>query len=93
MCCLAQISYQYTAASNASSTATGGGTVSAVYQINTGNAFATLLSGWGASSWGSGAWNVGESSTAPVRFWSQSNFGEDLIFAPNSRSYILLGCY
>ena len=72
--------YTITASSAASSSATGGGTVSAAYQINSGNAFATLLSGWGASSWGSGAWNVGESSTEPVRFFTQSNFGEDLIF-------------
>ena len=72
--------YTITAASNASSSATGGGTVSAAYQINVGNAFATILTGWGAASWGSGAWNVGESSVSPVRFWSQSNFGEDLIF-------------
>jgi len=76
----AENTYTITASSAASSSATGGGTVSAEYQINTGNAFATLLSGWGASSWGSGAWNVGESSTAPVRFFTQSNFGEDLIF-------------
>ncbi len=78
--------YTITAASNASSSATGGGTVSAAYQINVGNAFATILTGWGASSWGSGAWNVGESSVAPVRFWSQSNFGEDLIFGPEGGS-------
>ena len=78
--------YTITAASNASSSATGGGTVSAAYQINVGNAFATILTGWGASSWSSGAWNVGESSVAPVRFWSQSNFGEDLIFGPEGGS-------
>ena len=78
--------FTITAASNASSSATGGGTVSAAYQINVGNAFATILTGWGASSWGSGAWNVGESSVAPVRFWSQSNFGEDLIFGPEGGS-------
>ena len=78
--------YTITAASNASSSATGGGTVSAAYQINVGNAFATILTGWGAASWGSGAWNVGESSVSPVRFWSQSNFGEDLIFGPEGGS-------
>tara|TARA_R100000742_G_C4277744_1_gene99887 strand:+ start:453 stop:2306 length:1854 start_codon:yes stop_codon:yes gene_type:complete len=78
--------YTITAASNASSTATGGGSVSAAYQITSGNAFATILEGWGASSWGAGAWGVGESSTAPVRFWTQSNFGEDLIFGPDGGS-------
>jgi len=78
--------YSITASSNATSTATGGGSVSAAYQINSGNAFATLLTGWGAGSWGSGPWNVGVSSTAPVRFWTHSNFGEDLIFGPDGGS-------
>tara|TARA_R110000803_G_scaffold19006_1_gene50255 strand:+ start:1160 stop:3013 length:1854 start_codon:yes stop_codon:yes gene_type:complete len=71
--------YTITAASNATSSATGGGTVSAAYQINIGNPFAIPITGWGAGSWGSGAWNVGVSSTTEIRFWSQSNFGEDLI--------------
>mgnify|MGYP003109654794 CR=1 FL=1 len=78
--------YSITAASNATSTTTGGGSVSAEYQINTGNAFATLLSGWGAGAWGSGPWNVGISSVAGVRFWTHSNFGEDLIFGPDGGS-------
>ena len=60
--------------------------VSAAYQINSGNAFATLLTGWGAGSWGEGPWNIGVSSTAPVRFWTHSNFGEDLIFGPDGGS-------
>jgi len=63
-------------------TATGGGTVRAVYQINTGPSFVEPLTGWGASSWGSGAWGIGQASTDPIRLWSQSNFGEDLIFGP-----------
>jgi hypothetical protein len=63
-------------------TATGGGTVRAVYQINTGPAFVEPLNGWGASGWGSGAWGIGQTSTDPIRLWSQSNFGEDLIFGP-----------
>ena len=79
-------SYTITAASNASSSATGGGTVSAAYQVNVGNPFAVPIEGWGASSWGSGAWNVGESSTTEIRFFSQSNFGEDLIFGNNGGS-------
>ena len=79
-------SYTITAASNASSSATGGGSVSAAYQINVGNPFAVPIEGWGASSWGSGAWNVGESSTTEIRFFSQSNFGEDLIFGNNGGS-------
>jgi len=71
--------YTITAASNATSSATGGGTVSAAYQINVGNPFAIPITGWGAGSWGQGAWGVGVSSTTEIRFWSQSNFGEDLI--------------
>jgi len=72
--------YTITAASTASSTASGGGSVSAAYQINIGSPFAVPIEGWGASSWGQGAWGIGESSTTKIRFWSQSNFGEDLIF-------------
>ena len=73
--------YNITAASAASSTATGGGTtVSAVYQINTGVAYETPLSGWGSGSWGSGTWGFSGTSNAALRLWSQNNFGEDLIY-------------
>ena len=72
--------YTITADSAASSSATAGGTsVSAAYQINIGNAFSTPITGWGAGTWGQGSWGFGVSSTTEVRFWSQSNFGEDLI--------------
>ena len=70
----------------ATSTATGGGTVTAAYQISTGAAFAIPQTGWGASFWGSGAWGIGVASTNDIRLWSQSNFGEDLIFGPRGGS-------
>ena len=78
--------FTITASSNASSSATGGGTVSAAYQINIGNAFAIPITGWGAGSWSQGTWGVGESSITAIRFWSQSNFGEDLIFGNDGGS-------
>lgn len=74
--------YIITASSNANASGTGGGTVTAAYQINTGSASVTPITGWGASSWGSGAWGIGETSDIQIRLWSQANFGEDLIFAP-----------
>jgi hypothetical protein len=40
------------AASNATSTATGGGTVTAVFQINTGTNSTLYANGWGAGTWG-----------------------------------------
>ena len=61
---------------------TGGGTVYAVYQINTGPASAIPLVGWGAGAWGFGAWGVGQSSSDAMRIWNQFNFGEDLIYGP-----------
>jgi hypothetical protein len=65
--------YTIDAGANASSSATGGGTVTAAYQINVGTAFAIPLVGWGASSWGSGTWGVG-------RFLQiQSVYGASLI--------------
>jgi hypothetical protein len=74
--------YTIEAATAASSSATGGGTVSAAYQINIGTPIAVPLSGWGSSTWGSGTWGIGAPSATSLRLWSQSNFGEDLIFGP-----------
>lgn len=59
----------------------GGGTVTAAYQINSGPEYSVPLSGWGAGSWGSGSWGT-TSASDKLRLWSQSNFGEDLIFNP-----------
>jgi len=74
--------YTITAASAATSTTTGGGTVYAVYQINTGPAYAVPLVGWGSGTWGSGVWGTSASSTDAMRIWNQFNFGEDLIYGP-----------
>jgi hypothetical protein len=73
-------SYNITAETTASSSATGGGTVTAAYQINTGNEIAVPFTGWSAGAWGSGTWGFGGTTNAPIRLWSQSNFGEDLFF-------------
>ena len=64
----------------------GGASVVAAYQINTGSAIEVPLTGWGAGTWGTGPWSIGIPSTTEtnIRIWSQSNFGEDLIFAPRS---------
>ena len=59
----------------------GGNPVSAYYGIHVGFDLAQPLTGWGAGSWGSGAWGIGTSGTAGLRLWSQSNFGQDLVYA------------
>lgn len=74
--------YAISASSNANASATGGGTVTAAYQINVGTGSAIPVTGWGAAAWGFGVWGVGETSVESIRLWSQSNFGEDLIFGP-----------
>ena len=61
---------------------TGGASVVAAYQISVGSEYASPLIGWGAGGWGLGPWGTGTTSTTSIRLWSQSNFGEDLIFAP-----------
>ena len=73
-------SYNITAETTASSTATGGGTVTAAYQVNTGNEIAVPFTGWSAGTWSSGTWGFGGATDAPIRLWSQANFGEDLFF-------------
>jgi hypothetical protein len=71
---------QHTATALASSTATGGGTSYATYEIAAGSAVPTAQSGWGAGGWGAGGWGVGATSTSSMRLWQQSNFNENLIF-------------
>jgi hypothetical protein len=78
--------YTIEASSAASSSATGGGSVTAKYQINVGPEFAVPLVGWGAGGWNEGTWGNGATSTDSLRLFSQSNFGEDLIFGPRGAS-------
>jgi hypothetical protein len=80
-------SYTFTAsatanATDASGSPGGGASVVAAYQINVGPEYAVPLTGWGAGAWGAGPWGTGGTSTSSLRLWSQSNFGEDLLFAP-----------
>jgi len=59
----------------------GGASVVAAYQINIGAAYETVNIGWGSGPWGAGPWGTGGgASTIPIRLWSQTNFGENLIF-------------
>ncbi len=75
-------SYSITTSSVVAVGATGGSAVSAQYQINTGPAIQTPLTGWGAGAWGSGSWGIGVTSADSLRIWSANNWGEDLIFGP-----------
>lgn len=76
--------YTFTAsvAANSSDSGNGGSATDAVYQINTGDDIAVPLTGWGAGGYGEGVWGTGGTTDAPIRLWSQSNFGEDLILGP-----------
>jgi len=66
----------------AATTATGGGTVYAVYQVNPGPEYAVPLTGWGAGAWGAGTWGIGATSSDSLRLWNQINWGEDLVYGP-----------
>jgi len=74
--------YTIVSATQATSTVAAGGgtTVQAIYEINVGLPYEIPLTGWGAGTWGAGSWGNGGTSTSALRLWSQSNFGEDLIF-------------
>jgi len=78
--------FTFTATATANATdasgSPGGGTVTATYQINVGPAIEIPLTGWGAGTWSSGVWGTGGASVSSIRLWSQSNFGQDLIFNP-----------
>ena len=66
---------------NALDTGNGGAAVIGAYQLNTGAATAVPFTGWGSGGWGLGTWGNSQPSTAAIRLWSQSNYGEDLVFA------------
>jgi hypothetical protein len=70
-------------ATDASGSPGGGASVVAAYEISVGSAAAIPAVGWGAGGWGLGKWGESAASLTQIRIWSQSNFGEDLIFAPN----------
>jgi len=80
-------------AANASDVGNGGSATVGAYQITTGSDVYTTSVGWGSGGWGginTGYTSTGWGSAAPagvglgvqLRLWSQSNFGEDLIFNP-----------
>jgi len=64
----------------------GGASVVAAYQINVGPEFQVPLTGWGAGYWGLGSWGANNVGTDQLRVWSQSNYGQDLIFGPRGGS-------
>jgi len=70
-----------TVLANASDTGNGGASVVGAYQIPVGSDIELPLSGWSVGQFGIGTYGFGGSTLAPIRLWSQSNFGEDLFFA------------
>ena len=78
--------YTITAATAATSTVSGGGgalTVAA-YQLTTGFDIYTIGTGWGAGPWSRLGWGSGFTTGIglQLRLWSQTNFGENLLFSP-----------
>lgn len=63
-----------------------GGTTYAAYEIHVGSVIETPSTGWGAGPWLPEAWGGGAVAITGqrIRLWSQSNYGEDLIFGPSA---------
>ena len=76
--------FSITAAVNANASDTGNGGPNTIigYELNPAPEIQLPLTGWGAGPWGLGTWGNGLPSFSNLRLWSQSNFGEDLIFSP-----------
>lgn len=74
----------------ASSSATGGGSVTASYYINIGLVDPSALVGWGVGPWGVGGWGVGVSPAFGIYLepliWTMDNYGEDLLLCPSGGS-------
>ena len=76
--------YTFTAsvAANSSDSGNGGSATDAAYQVSVGPETVVPLAGFGSGSWGAGTWGFGGGGAVELRLWSQTNFGEDLIFGP-----------
>jgi hypothetical protein len=74
--------YTIVGSGTANASGSGGGTVYAQYQINVGPATQIPLVGWSSGAWGSGTWGFSAPDVTQLRVWSQSNYGEDLVFGP-----------
>lgn len=79
-------SFTITHSSPATSTASGGGSVTASYEINCGDVDPTYLLGWGVGGWGVGGWgsdaSIAEAPITEARIWSLDIYGDDLICNP-----------
>ena len=76
--------YTITSATAATSSASGGGTVTANYEYPIGGAIYTSGTGWSAGSWGRGTWGSAYASGVgtQLRLWTNDNYGQDLVIAP-----------
>jgi len=77
--------YTITSATAATSSATGGGTVTAAYEYPSGLSYYNSGNGWGAGPWGVGTWGTPYTGTGigqQLRLWTNDNFGSDLVYAP-----------
>jgi hypothetical protein len=85
-------SYSIVVATAATSSGTSAVTATFSYELTTGNDIYSVATGWGAGGWGgvttgyaSTGWGLAAASGGVgvgLRFWSESNFGENLIFNP-----------
>ena len=85
-------SYSIVVATAATSSGTSAVTATFSYELTTGNDVYSVATGWGAGGWGgvttgyaSTGWGLAAASGGVgvgLRFWSESNFGENLIFNP-----------
>jgi hypothetical protein len=77
--------------SNASDVGNGGSATDSAYQIQTGFDAFTISTGWGAGPWSRLSWGSGYTTGfgEQLRLWSQTNFGEDLLFSPRGSALYL----
>lgn len=80
--------YTITAASNATSTASGGSSVGHGYEIAIGGTETGVAQGWGTCGWGGpdrgwGTPCADSTMIIPLRVWSLDTWGEDLIASPS----------
>jgi hypothetical protein len=88
---ISSATYSIVVGANATSTGTSTATATFAYELTSGNDIYATAAGWGAGGWGgattgftSTGWGQAAATGIGVdlRYWSQSNFGENLLFNP-----------
>jgi hypothetical protein len=76
--------YYFTTTTTATASGAPASSSTVQYELNSGSPIYSPSNGWGSGAWSRGSWGSGAEGDIgeAIRLWSQTNYGQDLIFNP-----------